>query len=160
MSLRSENALGSSSVKKCFHFSEDHDGLSTTKSLHCNTPKKRTWVWIGPRIRQITIHAGFFFLLWGNLKHVVYRRNPIKIEDLVQIVRDDCETIPITTLENAVANFHLRLRHVVATDVAHFENIVMLFPRGLKGSGTVAPPVGELCTTRIKANKKISDFTH
>ncbi|GBL81989.1 hypothetical protein AVEN_201392-1 [Araneus ventricosus] len=97
--------------------------------MHRNTPRKRNYVWICPHIRRISIHAIFL----SGQPDTVYRRYPTTIDDFVQIVRDECGNTHSMILENIVANFVLRLRHVVSADGEHFEKIVTRFPSALGG---------------------------
>ncbi|GBM40143.1 hypothetical protein AVEN_25978-1 [Araneus ventricosus] len=62
---------------------------------------------------RILFAGSMRFFPVGNLKDAAHRRNRTSVEDLVQIVRDEFEAIPINTLENAIAAGNVRFEIIV-----------------------------------------------
>lgn len=56
------------------------------------------------------------------MKDVAYRTNPIMIVDLLQIIYNKYETIPLKSLENVNAKCVLRLKNVVKSDYDNYED--------------------------------------
>lgn len=62
--------------------------------------------------------------LWGYLKDRVYATAPASIEDLKQRISALVQSIGTDILERAIGNFETRLRHLIVTGGAHFENLI------------------------------------
>ncbi len=58
-------------------------------------------------------------------KDRVYRSNPQKLEQLEESIRRDITGIQTSILERVIDNFDSRLRHVIASDGSHFENMII-----------------------------------
>lgn len=65
------------------------------------------------------------YFLWGALKDTVYRNNPTTLDELAQSICEATESISVQTLQDVMANFIARLRHLSCISGGHFEQIVM-----------------------------------
>ena len=65
------------------------------------------------------------YFLWGALKDIVYRNNPTTLDELEQSICAATESISVQTLQNVMANFVARLRHLSSVGGYHFEHMVM-----------------------------------
>jgi len=65
------------------------------------------------------------YFLWDALKNIVYRNNPTTLDELEQPICAATESISVQTLQNVIANFVARLRHLSCVSGYHFEHIVM-----------------------------------
>ena len=64
------------------------------------------------------------YFLWGYLKDSIYKETPKTIDDLKTAISDQIHAIGRDTCEAVITGFEKRLRHVVVSDGAHFENII------------------------------------
>lgn len=103
-----------------FRFLEEYfDNRVIALNYSCFTGKGIDWPPYSPDLNPCD------FFLWGHLKDAVYRKNPQTLEQVEEIISDECAAVSLTTLQKMSANFVLRLRHLIAADGAHFENIVL-----------------------------------
>lgn len=103
-----------------FRFLEEYfDNRVIALNYSCFTGKGIDWPPYSPDLNPCD------FFLWGHLKDAVYRKNPQTLEQVEEIISDECAAVSLTTLQKISANFVLRLRHLIAADGAHFENIVL-----------------------------------
>lgn len=64
------------------------------------------------------------FSLWGTLKDNIYKTPVIDIEELKVRIEHQIKVISRNTLENCIKSFESRLRHIIATEGKHFENLL------------------------------------
>ena len=66
------------------------------------------------------------FFLWDTLKDRIYSDPPGSIEDIKRKVSTEIRNIPVEMLERTIGSFEARLRHVIASNGPHFENLIHL----------------------------------
>ena len=64
------------------------------------------------------------FFLWGTLKDRIYSDRPTTIADLKNRISKEIREIPSAMLARTVESFEARLRHVIASEGSHFENLI------------------------------------
>lgn len=64
------------------------------------------------------------FFVWGNLKSVVYKTQPIDLNDLRQSIIDLCRSILRETFEKVKRKFENRLYCCMENNGAHFEELL------------------------------------
>ena len=64
------------------------------------------------------------FFLWGHLKSVIYKTQPLNLEDLKNRIRRECAEIPRNTFRKVRSEFSNRLYHCLATNGQHFEQLL------------------------------------
>ncbi|GBN68581.1 hypothetical protein AVEN_195975-1 [Araneus ventricosus] len=61
--------------------------------------------------------------LWAAFKDTVYGNHPSTLDEPELAICVACNSISVEKLKDVMSNFILRLRHLIFSNVEHFENI-------------------------------------
>lgn len=64
------------------------------------------------------------FFLWGHLKSVVYKTQPVDVNELRNRIIEECRAIPREVFRNVRAEFENRLYYCLQKNGEHFENLL------------------------------------